>query len=46
MTKAAIERLEQAADLYENELAAVHLKIERLWSEASDSTQPTVRSKL
>jgi len=45
MTKAAIERLEQATDLYENELAAVHLKIERLESKTRrDTTQPKVGS--
>lgn len=42
-TKAAIERLEHAADLYENELAAVHLKLDRLESETRrDITQPKV----
>jgi len=40
-----IERLEQATDLYENELAAVHLKIERLESTTRrDTTQPKVVS--
>ena len=45
-TKAAIEGLEDAADRYENELAAVHLKIERLELEGRrDITQPKVGSK-
>lgn len=45
-TRAAIEGLELAADRYENELAAVHLKIERLESETRrDTTQPKVGSK-
>ncbi|HSS42151.1 MAG TPA: hypothetical protein VLK37_06305 [Solirubrobacterales bacterium] len=47
MTQAAIARLEHAADLYRNELATVHLKIERLKSETKrDTTQPKVNSRL
>lgn len=47
MTQAAIERLEHATDLCGTELAAAHLKIERLEAETKrDTRQPEVDSGL